>query len=191
MSKAQAQILSGPIAIERGTRSDYLELAHLHYAPGHPTCIAGVWRAVWRDPALDPRNNCKLKIFNSQFAIASRIVGVAVLCHPVPSSDARERALQLTHARDPERIRWLNTSVRTITRVIVHPQFRSLGIASALVRRVLDESPTRYVEAFAVMGRIVPFFQKAGMRETEPGYFLFDRESDPARTSSRKGGVDG
>ena len=59
--------------------------------------------------------------------------------------------------------------------MIVHPQFRSLGIASALVRRVLDDCPVRCVEAFAVMGRIVPFFERAGMREVCDGYFLFDR----------------
>src|SRR4051794_10709176 len=117
MSKAQAQVLSGAIAIERGTRSDYLELSHLHYAPGHPTCIAGVWRAVY-GLTISAQRACQFtgKLLATEVASppltigARRVVGVAVLCYPVPSSDARERALGLTHTRDPERIRWLNAN---------------------------------------------------------------------------------
>jgi GNAT superfamily N-acetyltransferase len=65
--------------------------------------------------------------------------------------------------------------------VIVHPQFRGLGIASQLVRRICDECPTRYVEAIAAMGEVHPFFERAGMRKIEGdangrAYFIFDRD---------------
>jgi N-acetylglutamate synthase-like GNAT family acetyltransferase len=85
----------------------------------------------------------------------------------------------------------VNRHVRTISRVIVHPQFRALGIASQLVRRILQDCPTRYVEAVAAMGAVHPFFERAGMTRVEPAtaaepaYFLFDREAQ--RQSHQQG----
>jgi ABC-type ATPase with predicted acetyltransferase domain len=55
--------------------------------------------------------------------------------------------------------------MRTISRVIVHPVFRSAGLAVRLVRHVLEHAETPYVEALAVMGRVHPFFKRAGMVE--------------------------
>jgi GNAT superfamily N-acetyltransferase len=66
--------------------------------------------------------------------------------------------------------------------VIIHPQFRSLGLASALVRHVCEQCTTRYVEAYAVMGRVHPFFEKGGM-------IRHDRDDDDARSSSSTGPV--
>jgi ABC-type ATPase with predicted acetyltransferase domain len=68
-----------------------------------------------------------------------------------------------------ERIAFVNGNVRTISRVIVHPQFRGVGLASRLVRRICEDCPTRWVEAYAVMGRVHPFFERAGMRKVERG----------------------
>ncbi len=58
----------------------------------------------------------------------------------------------------------LNREVRTIARVVVHPMFRSTGLAVGLVRRVLESAEVPYVEALAAMGRVHPFFERAGMR---------------------------
>ena len=57
----------------------------------------------------------------------------------------------------------LNREVRTISRVIVHPQYRGLGLAVKLVRHVLDNARTVFTEALAVMGKAHPFFERAGM----------------------------
>jgi len=65
--------------------------------------------------------------------------------------------------------------------VIVHPQFRSLGLSSILARWMCEQCDTRYVEALAAMGRAHPFFERAGMTRFEPTeksgavYYLFDR----------------
>jgi len=54
-----------------------------------------------------------------------------------------------------------------------------------MVRWLLREGSTRYVEAIAAMGRVHPFFEKAGMKrvkhedmkhEEGKAYFVFDRE---------------
>jgi predicted N-acetyltransferase YhbS len=91
-----------------------------------------------------------------------------------------------------EKILFANANVRTLSRVIVHPQFRSIGLASLLVREVCREAGTRYVEALAVMGRVHPFFEKGGMQRVDvpgavggdPAYFLHDRGGPISRPFS-------
>ncbi|MAE61809.1 MAG: hypothetical protein CMJ49_10700 [Planctomycetaceae bacterium] len=61
--------------------------------------------------------------------------------------------------------RLLNAELRCISRVIVHPQWRGLGLAVRLVREALDTMTTPYTEALAAMGRVHPFFARAGMTE--------------------------
>jgi len=183
-------LLPGRLRIERGTFADYRRLEHFHYAPGRPAAPAGVWKAVYEDLRLPIRDlrleqrsgrsssNRKSQIGNRK----SQLVAVAVLAYPTPRSLARERALDLAAGpRYGPRLAFVNRHVRTIARVIVHPQFRGLGVAAALVRRVCDDCTTRYVEAFAAMGDVHPFFERGGMRRTNAGaageaaYFLFER----------------
>jgi ABC-type ATPase with predicted acetyltransferase domain len=118
----------------------------------------------------------------------ARLIALGVLSYPVPSSRIRERALDLTELRyDPRKIRWLNRNLRTISRIIVHPQFRGIGLARELVRTLCQNSDVRYVEAMAHMGRAVPFFERAGMTRHEPAddtspiYYLWDRNVSEAR----------
>lgn len=59
--------------------------------------------------------------------------------------------------------RLLNAEVRCISRVVVHPQWRGLGLAVRLVRHALATATTPYTEALASMGRVHPFFERAGM----------------------------
>jgi len=62
--------------------------------------------------------------------------------------------------RDAERI---NRELRCISRVIVHPRFRSCGLATSLVRAYLARPLTRATEAAAAMGHACSFFERAGM----------------------------
>jgi hypothetical protein len=66
-----------------------------------------------------------------------------------------------------ERAKLINRDLRTIARVVIDPQFRSLSLASTLVRQTLPLVGTPYVEASAVMGRFHPFFERAGMTRHE------------------------
>jgi GNAT superfamily N-acetyltransferase len=172
-------ILPGRLRVERGSLADYRALEHFHYAPGQPAVPAGVWRVVYSDRGPWSSHHPKSRTPNPK---SSRLVAVAVLTFPTPASRARERALNLTGPRYGRKLALVNAHVRTIARVIVHPQFRGLGLAARLVRRVCEQCPTRYVEAFAAMGEVHPFFEQAGMRRVEPAhadeaaYFIFDRE---------------
>src|SRR5688572_17138839 len=173
MKMATADFLRGEIEISRGNVADYRGLAHLHYVPGDPATFAGVWRAEYRDGLLSvdcglSKGRERLRHQSTFNNPQSRVVAVAVLSYPTLALRARERTLGLGGMRSRERWGWINANLRTVSRVIVHPQFRSLGIASQLVRRVLLDCPTRYVEAVAPMGLVHPFFVRAGMTLEEP-----------------------
>ncbi|MDB5323240.1 MAG: glutamine transporter ATP-binding protein [Phycisphaerales bacterium] len=168
MTTALQTFLPGELRLTRGTPQDYRALERFHYRPKSPATWAGVWVVQYDDGTS-----------------AARLVAVAVLSYPTVNSSARDRALGMGDWPARRKLAFVNQHVRTISRVIVHPQFRSLGLASQLVRRACAEAPTRYVEAFAVMGRVHPFFEKGGMtrqaavdgRMDGPVYYLFDRAS--------------
>ncbi len=57
----------------------------------------------------------------------------------------------------------LNEHVRCISRVIIEPRYRGLGLASRLVRQTLPQTGAAMVEATSVRGLVQPFFERAGM----------------------------
>jgi hypothetical protein len=65
------------------------------------------------------------------------------------------------------RMAFVNRNIRRISRVIIEPRFRSLGLAVRLVRETMPKMDVPIVEALAVMGRVNPFFEKAGMTRYE------------------------
>jgi len=58
----------------------------------------------------------------------------------------------------------VNKNIRCISRVIIEPRFRSLGLASQLVHQTMPKMNVPIIEAMAVMGLVNPFFEKAGMK---------------------------
>lgn len=161
--------LNGTIEIERGHGEDYEPLAHFHYVEGKPAAWMEVWVARFR-PAVPSRLR------------RERIIGAACVAGPPLNHRARERAISLP-ARGSARHAFLNRHVRTISRIVVHAQFRSLGIATALIKRICNECTARWVESSAMMGHVHPLFEKAGMRRIQgdarkPAYFILDREQD-------------
>jgi GNAT superfamily N-acetyltransferase len=61
------------------------------------------------------------------------------------------------------RLALINKNIRCISRVVVEPRFRGLGLASRLVRETMPKMNVPIIEAMAVMGLVNPFFEKAGM----------------------------
>lgn len=135
------------IVIERGTRADYEALARFHYR-GKPCAVfTRVWRA--RDLATNST------------------AGVIVETMPCLRCTLRDTATRGRYRyADPKKsARLANRDFRCIGRVIVHPAYRGIGLAVALVQTALKEAITPYVEAMAVMGRVHPFFELAGMKK--------------------------
>ena len=143
----------------RGDFQDYLALERFHYRAARPR----TWDQIW--------------IVRYQ----QRIVGVGVLSWPMPTVRGRVRHFGLRGCSYRLLCRLANRHFRTISRIIVHPQFRSLGIGAALVRTLCTHGSTRYIDSAAMMGRAHPLFERGGMQRIEPAgpdetvYYLFDR----------------
>jgi hypothetical protein len=59
----------------------------------------------------------------------------------------------------------LNEKLSIISRVVVHPKYRTIGLGVKLVRETLPLVGTPYVEMPAVMAKYNPFAEKAGMQK--------------------------
>jgi hypothetical protein len=156
--------LPGRLGFRLGAARDYGELARFHYARCAPASFA---LTVAIDYFPTP--------------LTRRVIGVGVLSYPSLSCNARSEALQLELVPACWRWAYLNRHLRTISRIIVHPQFRGIGLASAVVRFLLAQAPTRYTEAISRLGCHHPLFSKAGMQclchgtARTPAYYLIDR----------------
>jgi hypothetical protein len=154
----------GLIAFRIGTASDYRQLARFHYTHSAPASFA-LTAAIDYLPS----------------PLTRQLIAIGVLSNPPLSCRIRSQALHLGLVPDSWRWAYLNRHLRTISRVIVHPQFRGIGLASAMVRFLLSQSPTRYTEAISRLATHHPLFAKAGMRclcrgtRKIPAYYLLDR----------------
>jgi len=125
--------------IEEGTLRDYKKLANFHY----------------RDSKGIP---CCQKVF--VLKRGEEICGAIVYRSPPIATFGRKKALGRTLS-----IKELNEKVTTISRVVVHPKYRTIGLGIKLVRETLPLAGKPYVETIAVMAKYNPFFEKAGMRK--------------------------
>jgi GNAT superfamily N-acetyltransferase len=188
LSGTLPDFIPGTLTLRRGSSRDYAALEQFHYIQRRPATWAAVWVIQYHSVRAYRSVEHPVR-FDGCPTGASRPVAVGVLSYPVPSCRLRERVLGIERLSRREKLRWINRNVRTISRVIVHPQFRSLGLSSILVRCLCDHCDTRYVEAIAMMARAHPFFERAGMTRIEaddpdePAYFIFDRA---ARASTRR-----
>ncbi len=152
-----AAALIDELCIERGGRNDYQQLASFHYKSGRPGAVTAVYRMVHRAPTVVSRF-----VGHSD---ETTIVGVLIRSLPSLGCQLRDRATS-------DRYRGMgvlaaaamvNREFRTISRVVIRPQWRGIGLAVRLVRHALDDPETAYTEALAAMGRVHPFFERAGM----------------------------
>ena len=62
-------------------------------------------------------------------------------------------------------IQQLQQEMSIISRVIIHPKYRGIGLGEKLVKETLPQAGTPNVEAVAVMAKYNPFFERAGMQK--------------------------
>jgi len=130
--------LTKQMHIQTGTIEDYRQLAQFHYRE-----TAGL---------PPPR-----KIFTLKSQKES--VGVIVYSYSPKVCFGRNKAFakKLTTQE-------LNEKLSIISRVVLHPKYRTIGLGAKLVKETLPLADTPYVEAVAVMARYNPFFEKAGVQ---------------------------
>ena len=76
---------------------------------------------------------------------------------------------------DLNKARLVNEEIARISRVVIHPKFRGIGLGELLVRETLPKVNARVVEVLAVMAKYNPFFEKAGMARVD-----YHRDEDAA-----------
>jgi len=57
----------------------------------------------------------------------------------------------------------LNGRLSNISRIVVHPKYRTIGLGSKMIRETLSLAGTECAEMTAVMAKYNPFAEKAGM----------------------------
>lgn len=139
------------LEIVRGGGDDYRQLSHFHYRSGR----LGPYAAIF---ALRAKGKLARRL-------GKKAVGVIVYTMPLGCLELRNAALgSIFSGLDRRTYLWLiNRNIRSISRVIIEPRFRGLGLASQLVRETMPKMDVPFVEGMAVMGRVNPFFEKAGM----------------------------
>jgi ABC-type transport system involved in cytochrome c biogenesis ATPase subunit/predicted N-acetyltransferase YhbS len=147
-AKARQCSLTQQMSIAQGTTADYKALCEFHY------------RAHRTPPTR--------KIFTLKRK--GELCGVIVYCYPPPMCFGRKKVWKGD-------IKQLQKEVSVVSRVIIHPKYRSIGLGEKLVRDTLTFAGTSYVEAVAVMAKYNPFFEKAGMQkiaENKPSQAITD-----------------
>lgn len=147
------------ISITRGTPADYNALAQHHYRAARPATIAAVLVARF---ASDDAN------ININKTAAADPAAVLTISMPTLNGAWRTRAWpDLVSSRLNKRsaARELNSNLRCISRIIVHPHHRACGLGSQLIRHYLADPLTPRTEALSAMGAISPLFTHAGMTE--------------------------
>ncbi|MCW4018011.1 MAG: hypothetical protein NWF00_04945 [Candidatus Bathyarchaeota archaeon] len=89
----------------------------------------------------------------------SELCGVIVYCYPFPQCAGRSKVLPKMSLKE------LNQRLSVISRIVVHPKYRSIGLGEKLIRDSLPLVHTPYVEMIAVMPKYNPFAERAGMRK--------------------------
>jgi ABC-type lipoprotein export system ATPase subunit/GNAT superfamily N-acetyltransferase len=134
-AKARQCSLTRQIRTEQATFQDYKTLSQFHYRTGH---------------CPPPRKIFTLKRKNET-------CGAIVYSYPSPACFGRSKVWK-------GNLQQLQREVSLISRVVVHPKYRSIGLGAKLVGETLAHAGTPCVETVAVMARYNPFFEKAGMQ---------------------------
>ncbi len=160
--RRESTLVAG-VRVEAGRLEDWYALAGLHYRSHLIGGVAKIFVLRYSEEhgsasrTVAPENN------KGQ----GELIGVIAYSYPAVALAARNRALAPLVARLPARgrARFWNAHLRTISRVVLEPNWRGLGLAARLVRETLPQAGTPYVEALAAMARVHPFFAQAGMTE--------------------------
>ena len=143
------------LKIVPGTIADYKGLARFHYRDGRTGATTAVYKIIDTHPIrseIEP------------------VVGIIIYSMPACSVQLRNIATEgLFTKLGPSSVNMqlINQNIRTIARVVIEPRYRALGLAYWLVEKTMPMLNMAYIEALAVMGKVNPFFEKAGMMKFE------------------------
>jgi hypothetical protein len=108
-------------------------------------------------------------------------IGMCVFTTPPLSLAGRNRFFGLSGRWDRLRLRTLNRKICMLSRVVLHPTYRGAGMGADFIRRSCELCPWPWIESLTEMGRINPFFEKAGFVRVPT------RATTNAKARSRRG----
>jgi len=151
IAKYQCSVTKNLKIVKAGPK-EYHELSVFHY----------------REPSLSPHNAIyAIKDMHPGRRRLGSDVGVIVYTMPIANLELRNIATCGMFEGFGQRrlqLQMVNSHIRSISRVIIDPRYRGLGLAARLVRETMPKLNTPIIESLAVMGQINPFFEKAGMK---------------------------
>jgi ABC-type lipoprotein export system ATPase subunit/GNAT superfamily N-acetyltransferase len=124
-------------------------------------CVAEGSTEDWRKLAGFHYRSHKIVAPRKIFCLkrGDELCGVIVYCYPPPTAFGRRLVLPKLSMKE------LNEKLSIISRVVVHPKYRTIGLGVKLVKETLAKAGTPFVEMPAVMAKYNPFGEKAGMRK--------------------------
>ena len=137
------------VQIVPGCLDDYMQLSHYHYRHCRPGPFEKIF--ILRNEATGPARG--------------KNIGVIVYSMPSPRLELRGAATDnfFSGFDRNTQLELINRNIRCISRVIIAPRFRGLGLAKRLVQQTMPKMNVPIIEAMAVMGQVNPFLEKAGM----------------------------
>ena len=137
------------VNIKKGTVEDYSKLSRFHY------------RTKGKDESAGLRlKDCYKLLFGH------KLIGIIVYSRSYLNLKARNMVFGKRYLYTPgdlHKARLINEEIARISRVVIHPKFRGIGLGAFLVRETLPLVKTKVVEVLAAMAKYNPFFEKAGM----------------------------
>ena len=123
------------MTVEEGSYQDWKEIAGFHYRSHRIAFLLKVFVLKRKD----------------------RVCGAVVYTYPMSAAPGRATVLKIKSMKE------LNEKLCRVTRVVVHPKYRTIGASVKLLRESLPLCGKPYVEMIAVMARYNPFAEHAGM----------------------------
>jgi GNAT superfamily N-acetyltransferase len=154
---SEPQDRADALTLTTGTLKDYAQLSSFHYRGSSPRTATAVWLLRHHAPTVVGR---MLQRKNESVIVAATVRSLPPLSCVMRDVATRSRYKGIDRAAAS---RLLNLEMRTLSRTVVLPQWRGLGLAVRLIRHALAHPETIYTEAFAAMGQVHPFLEKAGM----------------------------
>jgi len=178
------------LKIVPGTIADYKPLSRFHYRDGKTGPVSAVYKIIDTHPVRNgipmATDDCQpiRRIFNSvederqnvsngthpMREQIEPIVGIIIYSMPACAVQLRNiatKGLFTSLGSSSVNMQLINQNIRTIARVVIEPRYRALGLAYELVQKTMPLLNMSYIEALAVMGKVNPFFEKAGMMKFE------------------------
>jgi ABC-type lipoprotein export system ATPase subunit len=142
----------------------------VNYYPNHPAKECSLVKEMkikegtiqdWRKLASFHYRSHKIAAPRKIFCLkrGEELCGVIVYNYPPPTCFGRRLVLPKMSMKE------LNEKLSIITRVVVHPKYRTISLGAKLVGETLPLAGTPYVEMPAVMAKYNPFAEKAGMQK--------------------------